>query len=118
MILRSRIVAAGAIGVVTIASVLLGATGARAQSGDYFDTFEQPGLPGFPNSSYLCVAGVDYQTYPGAVESAENFCEYRVYMQYSDGSSFCINPDSYRSNIGEAYWYPIGIKIGDSTSNC
>ena len=64
-----------------------------------------------------CIQGEVY----GAVDpvaSVINNCEYHIYLQYSDGSSFCINPHSDRTDIGSRYREPVSIQVGPGTSSC
>ena len=64
-----------------------------------------------------CIQGEVY----GAVDPVAfviNNCEYHIYLQYSNGSSFCINPHSDRTDIGSQYREPVSIQVGPGTSSC
>jgi hypothetical protein len=86
-----------------------------------FVTYTDPDQTGF-SDDYPCIQGFDYtpSNWPilVPVESAVNNCEYRVYLQYANGTSDCINPDTPRNNIEEKYWYPDGVMIGNSEDPC
>lgn len=64
-----------------------------------------------------CIQGEIYGAFD-PVASVINNCEYHIYLQYSDGSSFCINPHSNRTDIGSRYRDPVTIQVGPGTSSC
>lgn len=79
-----------------------------------FWTYTQPSFGGTAARA-LCNAGqVNDWNALGPVKSAQNNCEYRVWMEYAGGSPspFCIDPHSDRTNIGSTYWFPSVIRIG------
>jgi len=71
---------------------------------------------------YGCAAGMDYRGYPWKFEdptlSVANHCADRVYMQYADGASDCVNPGATRNITVVASQDPDGVLIGSSTDNC
>lgn len=73
---------------------------------------------GGTKTTYACYQGDDYTVIIVPVASATNNCEYHVYLQYSDGSSFCIDPDSTRTDIGSAYRNPVSVQIGPGEGDC
>jgi hypothetical protein len=103
-----------------VSHVLSSATGtpkdtAPADTSDFY-TFTETNFGG--NESYAqCLQGKSYYT-NGLVASVINTCQYHIYLQYSDGSSFCINPLSSRTDIGSRYRDPVTIQVGPGTSNC
>jgi hypothetical protein len=64
-----------------------------------------------------CLQGEVYNA-ADPVASVKNNCEYHIYLQYSNGTSFCINPHSDRSDIGSAFRNPVSIQVGPGTSDC
>jgi hypothetical protein len=105
-----------------VSHVLSSATGtpkdtAPADTSDFY-TYTETNFGGtqFPAA---CIKGkVYFANGTDPVASVINSCEYHIYLQYSDGSSFCINPLSYRTDIGSQYRYPVTIQVGPGTSNC
>jgi hypothetical protein len=74
---------------------------------------------GFGGTAFFgqCLQGEIYNA-ADPVASVINNCEYHIYLQYSDGSSFCINPHSDRTDIGSRYRDPVTIQVGPGTSSC
>ncbi len=67
-----------------------------------------------------CDAGAVYSLNASLepVVGVDNNCEYRIYLQYTDGSSYCIDPHYDKTYIGPAWQYPAALKIGESTDDC
>jgi hypothetical protein len=103
-----------------VSHVLSSATGtpkdtAPADTSDFY-TYAEANFEG--NEHYAaCTKGKSYNAVD-PVASVLNNCEYHIYLQYSDGSSFCISPFSSRTDIGSQYRYPATIQVGPGTSNC
>jgi hypothetical protein len=73
--------------------------------------------------SYPCVQGQSYTAsnlaeVPDFIHSVINNCEYRVYLQYQNGTSNCISPHTQRSSMETAFTVPDSVKIGYSTNAC
>jgi hypothetical protein len=73
---------------------------------------------GGTRTPYGCYQNDVYPVAPVPVASAVNNCEYHVYLQYSNGTSFCINADSTRTDIGSAYRNPVTVQIGPGEGAC
>lgn len=135
--LKSMLTALAAVGLVALAS---GSAFAATPAAKYtaaskigtvtpnatnsFWTYDLPGEHTVDNNArYECLQGVDWPQpgqppAPNPVESVANNCEYRVYLQYADGHSDCINPHTSRNIVDQINWDPIGVMIGNSTANC
>jgi hypothetical protein len=135
--LKSMLTALAAAGLVTLAS---GSAFAAAPAAEYtaasrigtaipnatnfFWTYKLPGEHTIDNNArYECAQGVDYPQFgqppvQNPVESVANNCEYRVYLQYADGHSDCINPHTSKNIVDSINWDPDGVMIGNSTNNC
>jgi len=103
-----------------VSHVLSSATGTPKDTApadtSVFYTFTETNFGG--NESYAqCVQDKRYYA-NDPVASVINTCQYHIYLQYSDGSSFCINPLSSRTDIGSRYRDPVTIQVGPGTSNC
>lgn len=95
--------------------------GAAARISNFY-TYPEPNFGGTQYSAQ-CIQGMTYtwanQLFSNdPVKSAQNNCEYRVYLQYGGGISFCIDPHSWRTNISVDYWRPGNVFIGNSTDSC
>ncbi len=87
-----------------------------------FWTYDGQGQTG-DGLGYACVQGGDYLASDGwpfltHVLSVKNNCEYRVYLQYANGTSDCVNPKTSRNIVDTRFQDPDGVMIGNSTANC
>ena len=103
-----------------VSHVLSSATGtpkdtAPADASDFY-TYTETNFGGDEHYAQ-CLQGKHYYA-ADPVASVINTCQYHIYLQYSDGSSFCINPLSSRTDIGAQYRYPVTIQVGPATTNC
>jgi hypothetical protein len=73
--------------------------------------------------NYQCDQGFDYTATNGAVflnptKSVINNCEFRVFLQYANGTSNCVNPHTTRNIVDARFQDPDGLMIGNSTASC
>jgi hypothetical protein len=88
-----------------------------------FWTYESPNQSeAIGYSLYECNQGVDYSSpqyhIQVPVESVKNVCSYRVYLQYANGTSDCVNPGESRNIVDQRFQHPDGVMIGNSEDQC
>jgi hypothetical protein len=86
-----------------------------------FWTFTAPDESGAADT-YECDQGFDYTPSNAVilnpVDSVTNNCEYRVYLQYANGTSDCVNPHTTRNIADARFQDPDGVMIGNSKDKC
>jgi hypothetical protein len=113
--------AAGATTAAPGAHAVVNSPGAVHPDISNFTTYTGSGETG-STDAYQCDQGFDYN--PGnaiilnPVLSVRNNCEYRVYLQYANGTSDCVNPHTTRNIVDVSFQDPDGVMIGNSEDNC
>ncbi len=86
-------------------------------SGDYLELYNASSYEG---DEWLCgcQSGTTYYNVLTPIKSFINNCDYKAWLQYSNGSSYCISPLEFKADVGSAYWDPKTEYVGYETDDC
>ncbi len=65
-----------------------------------------------------CNPGTTYHNVLTPIRSFINNCNTKAWLQYSNGTSYCISPLEIKANVGSQYQDPVSEYVGRETSDC
>jgi hypothetical protein len=65
-----------------------------------------------------CDPGTTYHNVLTSIKSFINNCGTKAWLQYSNGSSYCISPLEIKAHVGLGYQDPVSEYVGRETGNC
>ena len=65
-----------------------------------------------------CNPGTTYYNVLDPIKSFVNNCDNKAWLQYSNGTSYCISELEYKADVGSKYQDPVSELLGRETGDC